>query len=163
MTASDRARSAAGPVTHRVTTAIRRQVRRPRSVRLTFAFDESGLRLIDRTPRMKPAAPSDSITTEIPADAILLELQSQNDEVLYRKRLRDPIPQDVEVFDPDGGPERVAQPPRRGSFSVTVPTDRRARQVVIQAGAAVRIAQLPIEREEGAPFALGRFSFRGRD
>jgi hypothetical protein len=126
-----------------LTDAVRRQFSWPRSYRLTFSFDEAGLRLVRRTPRLQPAPPSDNVARAPLPNAILAELRSSRGVVLYRKRLRDPIPQDVEVFDAQGMPHRVRAVRSRGMFSVIVPNLRGANTVAIDAGPDVILAQTP--------------------
>jgi hypothetical protein len=155
-----------GPRFGRASDVARRILRRPRSLRLTFAYDEAGLRLIDHTPRMKPAPPSDRLYAEPRRDAIIAELRTKDGAPLYRKRLYDPIPQHVEVHDPETGLRREPSAPRRGSFSVVVPSEQRADHVVIEAGPAVVLSQLPSARRDDARderYLLGRFAVRRSD
>jgi hypothetical protein len=162
MEAADRLGRAVRPFLRRAVDAGRRRTGRPRSIRLTISYDERGLRIIDRTPRMKPAPPGDPITGAASPGAILAEVRRSDGQVVYRRRLVKPIPQDVEVFDPDSGPHRVATPPARGTFSVVVPAVSDA-EVVIDAGPEVHLAQFDVARDAAAPGRreLGRFRLRG--
>ncbi len=111
------------------------------SVRLTFAYDEAGLRLKDRLRRRKSAPPSAPLDREPPPNAVILELRSRTDEVLYRRVLNDPIPQDAEVVDPDGRLRRVAFARPTGVFTVVVPRTGAEIVVVVSAGPEVVLAQ----------------------
>lgn len=148
-----------------ISDAVRKRLLLPRSIRFTFAYDEAGIRLIDRTSRMKPPPPSDRLDAPLRPDTIVAELRIASGAVLYRKLLRDPIPQDVEVFSPDASSRRLAMAPARGSFSVVVPSVRRAEEVVIEAGPAVVLQQFAAARPEQAQdrYVLGRFRFRRGD
>jgi hypothetical protein len=117
------------------------------SFRLTFLHDASGIRLISRVRRGKPAPPGDR-GRPLSRDRIFIEVRSRQGRTLYRRALRDPIPQFAEVFEPDG---RIRGVPRRraaGGFSVVIPDDPRADHLVILAGPAVELA--------GPGFALDR-------
>ena len=143
---------------------VRHWLRRPRSLRLTFAFDASGLRLIDRTPRMKPAPPSDKIDAAPGREAIVAELRSASGAIVYRKRLHHPIPQDVEVFDPETEPHREPVAPAKGSFSVVVPSMARAVEVIIDVGPGLSLIQFADARRDAPPgqrYPLGRYPVQG--
>lgn len=152
------------------------QARRP-AIRLTFAYDESGVRVIDRTPVDKPVPPSvDSppaaraadAPPPLPRDAVVTELRSQDDATTYRQVVTGAIPRDVEVFDPDleRGVRRHAVPLRAGVFTVIVPDDERAESVVLlgrATGTGARragVAPPPGEVAGPAIVELGRFSVR---
>lgn len=109
---------------------LRRITRRrgPRSVRLTFEYDDTGqLRVVRRTTRPKPAPPGDDLDRDPRPDQIWVEVRAQNGRRLYRKVLRDPLQQTAEVFHPDGRITRVPTAPGRGVFTVVVPDERRPR------------------------------------
>ena len=112
-----------------------------RSLRLTFRYDDAGLRLVDRTPRRSPAPPTEQLDRDAPPGAIVLELRSARDEVRYRQSLVDPIPQSLEAGVGDGTFQRVNHARSSGGFSVVVPAPERGSVVVVSAGPAVVLAQ----------------------
>jgi hypothetical protein len=120
-------------------------------VRLTFAYDDAGLRLASRTPRRKPAPPGASFDREPPPNAVVLELRSQEGSVLYRQILADPIPQSLEAIDPDGRLRRVAYARPSGGFSAVVPRVGEPAVVVVSAGPEVELAQPALAAPPGAP------------
>jgi hypothetical protein len=123
----------------------------PRSVRLTFRYDDRGLRLAARTPRRSPAPPTEQLDAEPPPGAIVLELRSSTDAVRYRRFLVDPIPQTLEAGTAQGGLRRFAHAPPSGSFTAVVPAPEPGELVVISAGPAVRFAQPGLQPGPGAP------------
>jgi hypothetical protein len=146
----------------------------PRSIRLTLAYDESGVRVIDRTPVTKPAPPSAETVPaftgaragepELPGHAVVTELRDAGDETTYRQVVEHAIPQDVEVFDPnvERGAWRHPQPLPSGVFTVIVPDDERAESVVLLAGPGSRGAERELEAGAvGGPVELTRFPLRG--
>jgi hypothetical protein len=146
----------------------------PRSIRLTLVYDESGVRVIDRTPVPKPAPPSvEDVPTftaarpgepELPSHAVVTELRDAGDETMYRQIVEHAIPQDVEVFEPgvERGARRHPQPLPSGVFTVIVPDDERAQAVVLLAGPGSRGAERGLQVGAiGGPVELTRFSLRG--
>ena len=140
-----------------------------RVVRLTFAFDEGGIRLIDRTPVEKRIPPSDDVVADPPPAALAAELRTSGDAPTFRRVLHEAIPQDVEVFDPDQGVSRHPVAPASGAFTVLVPDDEDASDVVLVAGVDAVPAQPGIEGQrafraappgEPVPQELARFPFR---
>jgi hypothetical protein len=121
------------------------------SVRLTFAYDNGGLRLVSRTPRRKPPPPTAPLDREPPPNTVVVELRSQQDAVQYRQLLTDPIPQSLEVIDPDGQFRRVAYARPTGGFSVVVPRPAAAAVVVVLAGPQVELAQPGLAPPPGVP------------
>ena len=113
----------------------------PRSVRLTFHYDEHGLRLAARTPRRSPPPPTEPVNGEPPNGAIVLDLRSAAGEVRYRRFLIDPIPQTIETGTGEGGLRRIAHAPPSGSFTAVVPPPETGALLVVSVGPAVRLAQ----------------------
>ena len=145
----------------------------PRSIRLTLAYDESGVRVIDRTPVPKAAPPTaDDLPAftaaagepQLPPDAVVTELRDAGDDPTYRQVVAHAIPHDVEIFDPalERGVRRLSRPLPSGVFTVIVPDDERAESVVLLAGPGSRAAErgLPTAAAAG-PVELTRFSLRG--
>lgn len=122
-----------------------------RSVRLTFAYDDGGLRLVSRTPRRKPPPPTAPLDREPPPNTVVVELRSRENVVQYRQLLTDPIPQTLEVIDPDGQFRRVAYAHPTGGFSVVVPRPATAAVVVVSAGPRAELAQPGLAPPPGAP------------
>ncbi len=151
MEKKNRNRDAVSTIYRRFTDSTRRALRWPRSYRLTFTFDEQGLRMVRRTPRLQSAPPSDALDQTPKPNAIVAEIRSPQGVAIYRKRLHDPIPQDAEVFDKQGIPTRVKAVRSKGTFSVIVPNVHGSDFVVIDAGQDVVLAQSAFaERESGA-------------
>ncbi len=121
-----------------------------RSLRLTFRYDDDGLRLFSRTLRRSPAPPSEALT-EPPHGAITLELHSRTGEVRYRRFLIDPIPQTLETVGDQGRLRRVPFAPPTGSFSAVVASPEPGDVVVVSAGPAVRFAQPGLRAVSGPP------------
>lgn len=112
-----------------------------RSVRMTFRYDDDGLRLVDLTPRRSPPQPSDERVGEPPAAAIVLELRTLSGTVSFRRLLHDPIPQTLEARSAQRGLWRVPYVSPSGTFSVVVPAPESGAIVVVSAGPAVRLEQ----------------------
>ena len=132
-----------------------------RSLRLTFRYDDDGLRLSSRTLRRSPAPPSEALT-EPPHGAITLESALTNSpgapkaragtgEVRYRRFLIDPIPQTLETVGDEGRLRRVPFAPPTGSFSAVVASPEPGDVVVVSAGPAVRFAQPGLRAGSGPP------------
>jgi hypothetical protein len=119
------------------------------SLRLTFRYDDDGLRLVARTPRGTPPPPTEPVSAAPPAGAVVLELRSATDEVRYRRFLIDPIPQTLEAGAPEGGFRRVAYATPSGSFTAVVPPPEEGTVIVVSAGPAVRFAQPGMRAEPG--------------
>ena len=136
---------------------------RPRSERLTFEYDQAGVRLVRRTPREKPAPPGDDLGTPPPADTLWAEVRGAAGETLYRRTLRDAVPQRTEVFEPEGRIRSVPYAPETGVFSVVLPVGPPADEALVIAGPEVRLAQPGLRAspdEEGRPRELVRVSLR---
>ncbi len=149
-----------------------------RSIRLTLTYDEQGVRVVDRTPVSKPVPPSvpsapsfgprvAGAPPPLPDHAVVAELRSADDATTYRQIIEQAIPRDVEVFDPDveHGMYRRPQPLSMGVFTVIVPDDQAAQDVVLLArdtGAppGPSAAPPPGDAAAGAPVELARFSLR---
>lgn len=112
-----------------------------RSVRLTFAYDDDGLRLVDRTPRRRPAPRSAPLDREPPPAAVVVEVRAQGGGPLYRVLLADPIPQTLEATGADGTLRRHPYVAPKGAFTAVVPAPTEATVLVVEAGAAVKLGQ----------------------
>lgn len=135
------------------------------ALRLTFAYDASGIRLIDRTPVDKRVPPSEDPASAPSHEAVSAELRTAGDRPTFRVQLSPyDIPQSTEVFDPeaDHGVYRIPVAPREGAFSIIVPDDDAAQDVVLLGGPTTTrpgFADAPA-RASGPPQVLGRFSLR---
>jgi hypothetical protein len=138
---------------------------RARAVRLTFAYDRNGVRLIDRTPVDKRVPAGADVSAALAVAAVGAELRTAGGEATYRTLLGPyDLPQTTEVFDPaaEHGVYRVARAPATGSFSVIVPDDGRTEEVVLVAGpgsAAPGAAATPADPASGAQ-VIARFPWR---
>jgi len=103
-------------------------------VRLVFAYDAGGIRLVARQPGPRPSLPSDDPGGEPPETAIAADLHTPQGVPTFRRVVRDAIPDSVEVFHPDRT-FRVPEPRASGAFAVLLPDDGRASEVVLVAGA----------------------------
>ena len=133
----------------------------PRAVRLTFSFGPGGIQLVDRTPVAKRLPPADALPAALDATTIAAEVRGASDEPVFRRVMPRAIPQDVEVFDPDipGGVRRDPSPPGSGVFTVLVPDDPAAGDVVLL-GRPER--DVPGAGGETAPAVeIARFPLRG--
>jgi hypothetical protein len=120
-----------------------------RSLRLTFWYDEDGVRLVRRTRRGSPPPPSEPLDRDPPSGAVVAEVRSADGEVRYRRYLVNPIPQTHECFT-DAGIRRVPYARPSGAFTTVVPPVGAHAVVVVLAGPAVRFAQ-PALRTPRAP------------
>jgi hypothetical protein len=120
---------------------------RPGAIRLTLAYDDTGVTVIDRTPVVKPVPPSvpepasfraaaAGDAPPLPAHAVVAELRAADDTTTYRQVVEQAIPETREIFDPafERGVRRSPFPPSSGVFTVIVPDDDRAETVVLLAG-----------------------------
>lgn len=144
----------------RATDTVRKRTGRPRSRRLTFAFDERGVRLHRSTDRLKAAPVTDPLGEIAHVETVVAEVRTANGETIYRKQIPNAFPADAEIFDPDGTMHREPVEIRRGVFTVIVPIDRRADHVLVDAGPLVRITQFEVAGRDDRPnerIPLGRF------
>lgn len=113
---------------------------RPDSLRLTFHYDQTGIRLLRKTKRGKAAPKAREGEGPLPPDRIVVEVRGKDGRALYRQVLRDPIPQSAEVFEPSGTIRRIPAQRSSGVFSVVIPTGIGAGHLVILAGPEVELA-----------------------
>lgn len=121
-----------------------------RALRLVLAYDERGLHLAGVIPRAKAVPVSADVHRVAPVNAVTVEVRLRGGATVYRRVLREPIPQSVEVFD-EGGPRRLPTAPPTGAFSVVVPAVDQAADVVIEAGPDVELRQPAFARAAGEP------------
>jgi hypothetical protein len=141
------------------------EVQQPGAVRLTFAYDTSGIRLVERTPVGKAAPPSEDPGTVAPEGVLTVELRTPGDAVTYRQALPRVMTQTIEIpSDVPGGLQRVPNLLTSGAFTAVVPADETATEVVLTASTealppglqAALAAPAPRDR----PVELGRFRLR---
>ena len=112
-------------------------VKKPRkragkAVRLTFAYDQDGIRLIDRT-KVQKRPPEPAPEPDVRRAGLTAELRAAGDRATYRQTIDQGLPRDVEVFDPKltRGVYRSPEPLREGAFSIIVPDDAEAEELVL--------------------------------
>jgi hypothetical protein len=140
---------------------VPKQSRPPGAVRLTFSFGPEGVRLLDRQAIDKRLPPADDLPAELDATSVAAEVRSAAGAPSYRVVVPQAIPRDVEVFDPDGTSHRDPTPPARGVFTVLVPADPDAVEVVLLTGE--REPTQKSAQAGGRPVEYGRFSLRPDD
>lgn len=150
---------------------------RPGAIRLTLAYDDAGVRVIDRTSVDKPVPPGveeprsfraagPAEGPQLPRHAVVTELRAADDHTTYRQVVEHAIPHDQEVFDPavERGVRRHAVPPPSGVFTVIVPDDPAADAVVLLAHPASTGAERALTQEAArqatGPVELARFPLR---
>lgn len=131
-----------------------------RAVRLTFSFGPDGVQLIDRQVIDKRLPPADPLPAELDATTIAAEVRSAAGALSFRRVIPQAIPVDVEVFGPGGEVHREPSPPERGVFSVIVPDDPDAEDIVLLAREPDRGSIKRAAQEGGRPVEYGRFSLR---
>jgi hypothetical protein len=121
-----------------------------RSERLTFEWDAAGVRLRRRITREKPAPRGDDLDTAPRPEGVWIEVRGAGGEVVYRRALRDAIPQHAEVFEPGGRIRAIPFAPETGVFTVVVPLGRQAgQQAVVVAGPQAELAQPGLQPPPG--------------
>ncbi len=140
--------------------ARRRRDDGPQSRRLTFAYDEQGVRLVRHADRAKPAPSSDSLDGVPHERTVVAEVRSANGEAIYRRSIPGALPTDVELFEPDGSMRREPLVMKQGVFTVVVPLTDVADHVVVDAGPQVAIPQFEVSadaKQRNDRVLLGRF------
>jgi hypothetical protein len=139
-----------------------------RAIRLIFSFGPDGVQLVSRQPVAMQVPPSDDVSAPAPVAGLAAELRTREDETTFRRYLSEAIPRDSEVFDPDaeGGMHRAPVAPESGVFTVLVPDDDRAEDLVLLVGprdmppAIAPAVEARVEAEPRQPLELGRFRLR---
>ena len=139
------------------------EIRPSRAVRLTFSFGPEGVRLIDRQVIEKRVPPADAFPAELDATTLAAEVRSARGGPNFVRVIPQAIPVDVEVFDPSGEVHRDPSPPERGVFTVIVPDDPDAVEIVLLAREPDRGPTRRTAQEGGRPVEYGRFSLRPDD
>lgn len=94
-----------------------------RTLRLTFAYDENGIRLL-RSQSVEMIAPPSVVPPPPKGQAgYWFEVRDAKGELVHHRPLHDPVRNDLEVFsdDPKQSITRVPNPNPRGEFTVLVP------------------------------------------
>jgi hypothetical protein len=141
-----------------------------KALRLTFVREGDQLRLHSTTPVEMRVPPGDR-PARPDERGFWAELRDAADQPLFRRVLRDPLPEDTEVFAPDPARSVARAPvaPSQAVFSVVVPDVPASRSVVLfssrHTGASVdaRTARLAAVRQAAEPPAtpIARFSLGG--
>jgi hypothetical protein len=111
----------------------------PSAWRLTFEYDDTGVRLVAQQRVAMLAPPDDSDLTYAARSGYWVEVRDAEGRGLYRQILVDPMPSHFEVHSPEPGalPTRVAVPAGTpGVFQAVVPDLPGAHDVVLHALAA---------------------------
>lgn len=102
-----------------------------RAIRLLIEYDGSDFSIGRSWPVETLAPASHSLDARPRASGFWIELRDGDDKLLYRRVLHNPVQADVEVFDPDRGPRRVALDEPRGVFTILVPDLPEAEEIAI--------------------------------
>jgi hypothetical protein len=124
-----------------------------RAVRLLIQYDNRRLAVSSRQEVEMATPPSDPVRGYEGRSGFWYEVRGSKDQVLYRRVVANPLPTDVEVYDPETGPRR--HPTRRSSaaFAVLIPDLPDASNLVIMSSpldprlrmaAAVPLARIPL-------------------
>lgn len=100
-----------------------------RAIRLLVNYDKSGFSVSDSWDLETLAPPSQSLDPARGTSGFWVELRDAKNNVLYRRVMQNPVPPDVEVFDPEEGLHRVAVDEPKGVFTVLVPDLPDAEQI----------------------------------
>lgn len=135
-----------------------------RSLRLTFAYDESGIRLAAWNRRSKPAPRGHDERVAAPRNGISVELRDDMGVPLFRRLLAEPIAQTVEVVAEAGHLQRLPIARPNGTFIVVVPNLIAAVEISIDAGPDVVLRQQAFASGPAEPQRrrLARFEMPGR-
>jgi len=132
-----------------------------RAVRLTFAYAGDEITLVDRRALEVVVPPSDDLADPEGARGFWVELRGDQEQVLHRRTMLDPLRQDAEVFspDPDQGIARVPVEVPSGTFSVLLPAPEEADHVALMGASTPGVPTLMAGGAQG-PVELARFSLR---
>ncbi len=130
-----------------------------RSIRLTFSYEGSQVRLISRQVLNKRPPSSDPLLDpqkDDPQSGFWVELRDREDQAVYRKIMHNPIELSVEVISEDSERTFARQPisDPRGTFFSVIPNLEEAQSVVILSS-PLDIEARPEAAREIARFALG--------
>jgi hypothetical protein len=93
----------------------------PRSLRLTFRYENGEVRLIGKQTVNKVGPPSDALAGPMPQSGHWLELRDERGKAIYRLLMAPPIPHEVEVLTDAGTLTRVPVLEPAGVFTLLVP------------------------------------------
>lgn len=139
-----------------------------RAIRLTFSYGPDGVQLIARQTVAMQVPPSDDVAAAPPQAGLTAELRTTGDDTTFRRDLPDAIPRDSEVFEPEeeGGMHRAPVAPQSGVFTVLVPDDESAEDLVLVLGTTdvppsiARAMEGRLEAEGAEAQELARFPLR---
>ncbi|MCW3492877.1 hypothetical protein [Microbacterium sp. SSM24] len=119
------------------------------ALRLIYEYEDGEVRLVSQQ-RVDVAVPGFDLDEAPSVDHV--EVRDAEGVALSRVRVRDALPDSVEVFgEPGEAISRVPDPMRRGAFTVVVPAPRTAARVVLQRPLSPDAAPPPGERAFRAP------------
>jgi hypothetical protein len=151
----------------RLMTVAGRDSRGPATLRLTFRYEDGGIRLVGRQRVAKLALPSDSVTGYDGQQGFWVELRTPDGRTVYRRVMEDPFSDQLEIFFPD--PERPIvrrqRQDRSGTFIVEVPEAEEVDRLLLfsSAGPGARAAGEAGPAIEVARVALGEGRFPRRE
>jgi hypothetical protein len=108
-----------------------------RSVRLTFAYEGSDIKLVSQEPVEMIAPPSDEVAPAQTVNGFWFQLENAKGAALYKRVAHPPIRYDREVFSPEGehSVARVPVEKPSGVFTVVMPDIQEADKVTLHGGA----------------------------
>ena len=139
-----------------------------RAIRLTFAYGPDGVQLVARQALAMQVPPTDDVSAAPSPVGLTAELRTTGDDITFRRDLPNAIPRDSEVFEPEGegGMHRAPVAPETGVFTVLVPDDESAEDLVLVLGTTdvppsiARAMEGRLEAEGAAAQELARFPLR---
>jgi len=95
----------------------------PLALRLTFGYDENGIRLLNSQRIEKRVSPAVTTPPQAGQPGYWFEVRDAEGRLLYHRVLDDPLQHSLEVFsdDPQSSIQRVPNPNRRGEFQLVTP------------------------------------------
>lgn len=104
-----------------------------RTLRLTFSYEGSNVRLVSRQSVEMMPPPSDPLTPQEERSGFWYELQDEQERVLYRRVVHNPIRFEAEVFShhPEVPLTRIKVDNPQGAFQLLVPETDEAAALVL--------------------------------
>jgi hypothetical protein len=127
-------------------------VRAPGAIRMTFTFSGRDIHLESIQRLIMRALPSHDTGSFESRSGFWIELRDDNETVLYRRVLHNPIQYRVEIY-PEGGEGEFTRVPvadPQGTFDVVVPDLPEARQMMVYASLPVPAPESETETERAA-------------
>lgn len=131
------------------------------ALRLIYEYEDGEVRLVSQQ-RVDVAVSGFDLAEAPTVDHV--EVRGVDGSALSRVKVRDALPESLEVFgEPGDAITRVPDTVRRGAFTVVVPAPQAAARVVLQRPAAPEAAPAPGERgvEPTGPIVLSDDAIEG--